>query len=108
METRRHKNAGFSNDRVFAGHEHRELYHKGHAVVRRRLAAVPMDALAISSVTEGELRYGVARPLDNTRLKTIAEAFRVPVSDCLGIRRRRNAMVPFGSRWRQPGPGLPI
>jgi tRNA(fMet)-specific endonuclease VapC len=52
---------------------------KGHLTVRRRLAALPMDAIAISSVTEGELRYGVANLPDNARLKTIVEAFLVRV-----------------------------
>jgi len=48
---------------------------KGNVAVRRRLAAVPMDEVAISSVTEGELQYGVARLPANARLKTIVEAF---------------------------------
>ena len=48
---------------------------KGHAAVRRRLVAIPMDEIAISSVTEGELRYGVARLPDHARLKTIVEEF---------------------------------
>ena len=48
---------------------------KGHTAVRRRLAAIPMDDIAISSVTEGELRYGVARLPDHARLKTIVEEF---------------------------------
>ena len=34
---------------------------KSHPAVRRRLVAVPMHEIAISAVTEGELRYGVAR-----------------------------------------------
>lgn len=53
---------------------------KGNAAVRRRLAAVPMDDIAISAVTEGELRYGVARLPDNARLKTIVEAFLIRVN----------------------------
>jgi tRNA(fMet)-specific endonuclease VapC len=53
---------------------------KGNAAVRRRLAAVPMDDIAISAVTEGELRYGVARLADNARLKTIVEAFLIRVN----------------------------
>ena len=48
---------------------------KGSTAVRRRLAALPIEDIAISCVTEGELRYGVARLPDNTRLKTIVEAF---------------------------------
>lgn len=43
--------------------------------VRRRLAAVPPYQIAISGVTEGELRYGVARLPDATRLKAIVEEF---------------------------------
>jgi tRNA(fMet)-specific endonuclease VapC len=38
-----------------------------------------MDEVGISSVTEGELRYGVARLPDNARLKAIVEAFLVRV-----------------------------
>ena len=48
---------------------------KGNIAVRRRLITVPMDEVCISSVTEGELRYGVARLPDNARLKTIVDAF---------------------------------
>jgi len=32
-----------------------------HPAVRQRLLAVPMHEVAISAVTEGELRFGVAR-----------------------------------------------
>jgi len=53
---------------------------KGNIAVRRRLVTVPMDDVAISSVTEGELRYGVAKLPDNARLKTIVEAFLVRVN----------------------------
>jgi tRNA(fMet)-specific endonuclease VapC len=52
---------------------------KGNVAVRRRLVAVPMDEVGISSVTEGELRYGVARLPDSAHLKTIVEAFLVRV-----------------------------
>ena len=53
---------------------------KGHTAVRRRLAAIPMDEIAISSVTEGELRYGVARLPDHAGLKTIVEEFLIRVN----------------------------
>jgi tRNA(fMet)-specific endonuclease VapC len=43
--------------------------------VRRRLVRVPMAQVAISTVTEGELRYGVARRPDATRLQTIVHEF---------------------------------
>ena len=43
--------------------------------VRRRLARVPMNQAAISSVTEAELRFGVARKPEATRLRTIVERF---------------------------------
>src|ERR1017187_3172151 len=48
---------------------------KGHTAGRRRLAAIPMDDIAISSVTEGELRYGGARLPDHARSKTVVEEF---------------------------------
>ena len=53
---------------------------KGHTAVRRRLAEIPMDDIAISSVTEGELRYGVARLPDHAHLKTIVEEFLIRVN----------------------------
>ena len=37
--------------------------------VRRRLLNVPVEQLAISAVTEGVLRYGVARRLDAKHLQ---------------------------------------
>jgi tRNA(fMet)-specific endonuclease VapC len=43
--------------------------------VRRRLAKVSMAQLAISSVTEGELRYGVARCPEATHLQQIVDDF---------------------------------
>ncbi len=48
--------------------------------VRRRLAKVPLAQVAISAVTEGELRYGVARHPDATRLATIVEEFLLRVT----------------------------
>jgi len=43
--------------------------------VRDRLVRVPMEQIAISTITEGELRYGVARRPDATRLQTIIVEF---------------------------------
>lgn len=48
--------------------------------VRRRLVRVPMEQIAISAVTEGELRYGVARRPDATHLQTIVEEFLLHVT----------------------------
>ena len=41
--------------------------------VRRRLVKVPMGRLVVSAVTEGELRYGVARRPDAKRLPSIVD-----------------------------------
>ena len=43
--------------------------------VRRRVVQVPMAQLAISAVTEGELRFGAARRPDAARLRTIVDEF---------------------------------
>jgi tRNA(fMet)-specific endonuclease VapC len=43
--------------------------------VRQRLEKVPMAEVGISSVTEAELRFGVERKPEATRLKTIVEEF---------------------------------
>jgi tRNA(fMet)-specific endonuclease VapC len=48
--------------------------------VRRRLVRVPMAQVAISAVTEGELRYGVARRVGATRLETVVEEFLLRVT----------------------------
>jgi tRNA(fMet)-specific endonuclease VapC len=48
--------------------------------VRRRLAKVPMEQIHVSAVTEGELRYGVARRPDATRLKAIVDEFLLMVT----------------------------
>ncbi len=48
---------------------------KGNAAVRRRLARVPMAQLAISAVTEAELRFGVARRPEATNLQRVVEEF---------------------------------
>jgi tRNA(fMet)-specific endonuclease VapC len=46
----------------------------------RRLVKVPMAQLAISAVTEGELRFGAARLPHATRLHSIIEEFLLRVS----------------------------
>ncbi|HKV63871.1 MAG TPA: type II toxin-antitoxin system VapC family toxin [Candidatus Acidoferrum sp.] len=51
---------------------------KGSAV-DRHLAKVPMEELAISAVTEGELRYGTARSLSQP-LKSTVEQFLLGVT----------------------------
>jgi tRNA(fMet)-specific endonuclease VapC len=43
--------------------------------VRRRIVQVPVAQLAISAVTEGELRHGVARRPDAARLRTVVDEF---------------------------------
>jgi tRNA(fMet)-specific endonuclease VapC len=43
--------------------------------VRRRLLRHPIQEIAISSVTEGELRFGVARRPDATRLREVVDEF---------------------------------
>lgn len=48
--------------------------------VRRRLVRVPMAQVAISAVTEGELRYGVARRPGATQLQKIVEEFLLRVA----------------------------
>lgn len=48
--------------------------------VRRRVVRVPMAQVAISAVTEGELRYGVARRSDATRLTGVVEEFLLRVT----------------------------
>jgi len=53
---------------------------KGHAAVRQRLVAVPIHEIAISSVTEGELRYGAARMPATARLHAIVEEFLIRVA----------------------------
>jgi tRNA(fMet)-specific endonuclease VapC len=52
------------------------------AVVRERLVATPMSNVCISSITAGELRYGLAKRPDARRLAEAVEAFlrRVEVS----------------------------
>ena len=46
-----------------------------HPPVDRRLARVPMERIAISTVTEGELRFGAARRPEATRLHSLIADF---------------------------------
>lgn len=48
---------------------------RGHPVVARRVVAVPMTALCISAITEGELLFGLARRPDAKRLHVAVRAF---------------------------------
>lgn len=48
--------------------------------VRRRLVAVPMARVFISTVTEGELRFGVARRAGAAKLAHVVEEFLVRVT----------------------------
>jgi len=41
---------------------------RGNTEIRKRLISVPMETICISAVTEGELRYGLARRPEATRL----------------------------------------
>lgn len=43
--------------------------------VRHRLVKVPMAQVAVSAVTEGELRYGVARRPDAVHLQRVVDEF---------------------------------
>lgn len=48
---------------------------KGHPSVSRRVVAVPMAALCISAITEGELLFGLARRPDAHRLHAAVREF---------------------------------
>jgi tRNA(fMet)-specific endonuclease VapC len=48
--------------------------------VRHRLVKVPMPQVAVSAVTEGELRYGVARRPDAALLRRVVEEFLLRVT----------------------------
>jgi len=48
--------------------------------VRRRLVRHPMSEIALSSVTEGELCYGVSRRPDATRLRAVVGEFLLRVA----------------------------
>lgn len=48
---------------------------KQHPQVTRRVVSVPMAALCISAITEGELIFGLARRPDAKRLHNIVQEF---------------------------------
>ena len=48
---------------------------RGHPAVARRVVAVPMTALCISVITEGELLFGLAKRLDAKRLHASVREF---------------------------------
>lgn len=48
--------------------------------VRRRLVQIPLPDVFVSAVTEGELRFGVARRPGATRLEQIVEEFLLRVT----------------------------
>lgn len=48
---------------------------KAHPAVARRVVAVPMASLCISSITEGELRFGLAKRPSAKQLHRIVEEF---------------------------------
>lgn len=48
---------------------------KGHPAVARHLPAVPMTSLFISSITEGELLFGLAKRPQATRLHKVVKEF---------------------------------
>ena len=48
---------------------------RGHSSVIQRVAATPMASLCISSITEGELLFGVAKRPEATRLSKIVREF---------------------------------
>lgn len=53
---------------------------KGDSAAQRRLAEVPIHEVAISAITEGELRYGVARLPANARLRSVVAEFLIRVT----------------------------
>ncbi|HSZ63234.1 MAG TPA: hypothetical protein VK828_15635 [Terriglobales bacterium] len=73
---------------------------KGNSTaVDRRLVRVPMAQLAISAVTEGELRFGAARMPHATRLHNMIEDFFLRVAILPGIQTQRNNMDSSEPRW---------
>jgi tRNA(fMet)-specific endonuclease VapC len=48
--------------------------------VRHHLVTVPIAQVAVSAVTEGELRYGVARRPDASRLRQVVDEFLIRVT----------------------------
>ena len=48
---------------------------RGHREVARRMVAVPMAALCVTAITEGELLYGLAKRPEATRLHRAVREF---------------------------------
>ena len=48
---------------------------RAHPTVTRRVFATPMNALCISAITEAELRFGLARRPEATRLHQVVQEF---------------------------------
>lgn len=48
---------------------------RGHREVARRVVTVPMSALCVTAITEGELLYGLAKRPDATRLHRAVREF---------------------------------
>lgn len=48
---------------------------KGHAAMTQRLLTVPMVSVNISAITEGELRFGLAKRPQAVRLRQAVEEF---------------------------------
>lgn len=48
--------------------------------VRLRLARIPLTQVFVSTVTEGELRYGLAKMITATKLQAMVEAFLLRVT----------------------------
>jgi len=69
---------------------------------RRRLVRVPMAQVFISAVTEGELRYGVARRPAATKLQQIVEEFLLRVTVLpwdSGAARQYGISAPTSNAW---------
>ena len=54
---------------------------KGNARVRQHLVGVPMEQVTLSVVTEAELRFGLARRPEATRLSAVCAVGLVPGRD---------------------------
>ena len=48
---------------------------RGHPVVARRVVAVPMASICISSITEGELMFGLSKRPEAIRLQRLVREF---------------------------------
>jgi len=68
--------------------------------VRENLRQVPMAEVGISAVTEGELRFGVARKPGASRLHVAVEEFLVRVRLCRGTSLPPTTTQFFAARWR--------